>query len=324
MPANSKYNFLLWRIPGLPIQGWRLLDEPGDVQVVVSAFHGNPRTFHGVGPLEPTLFWKDISDAEISDIKAHSDSREAHINRVSEAVDAIRSQGLRKVVIARKEVLDLAIDAEKVFGQLAEKYPQAVVYALHLDGELWMGATPETLLTSDESHVYTMALAGTRKPDGPAFAEKEFDEQAAVTDSIRDILLGLGAGKVVCRGPEPITAGPVEHLITRIESDQPTFGEVSDWAKALHPTPAVCGMPKGEALKVIDELENFDRSLYAGYIGWMSSENSRFYVNLRCMQVSRSQVALFAGGGITALSNPESEWEETVNKLDTLKSVLRQ
>lgn len=241
---------------------------------------------------------------------------------VTKVINLIKGKELRKVVIARREVLEMEIDPELVFEELCEAYPDAIVYAFRSESEFWMGATPETLLTTDEHAIYTMALAGTRKPDGPEFTAKEVDEQAAVTESIRETLMILGAGKVVCRGPESIQAGPVEHLITKIESSKPTSGTALDWASTLHPTPAVCGMPRKDALEIIEEVEGFDRSLYAGYIGWVSDENSRFYVNLRCMQVGQKHVALYAGGGITAKSDPESEWDETVNKLQTLKAVI--
>ncbi|TNE29346.1 MAG: isochorismate synthase [Bacteroidetes bacterium] len=331
VPASKSEhsNILIWRIPGLPTQGWKLSEDVperlGDTKVHVSPFIGRATTFHAEGPLDAAELWPSIYAQNIHELAdVHSDSKEAHIERVRAAVKQIVQNHLRKVVIARREDLEMELDYASTFQKLVDAYPQAIVYALFIEGRLWMGATPETLLTSDEHAIYTMALAGTRKPDGPEFTEKEYDEQLAVTESINDTLLQLGSAKVDAKGPEIIAAGPVQHLITRITAGLPNEGTPVDWAHSLHPTPAVCGMPKRDALSIIDALENFNRELYAGYLGWTSEENSRFYVNLRCMQVGQKRVALYAGGGITALSDPEAEWEETVIKLNTLKSVITQ
>lgn len=309
----------------MPIQGWELSgsDSNSNPRIVVAPFKGEPKEYQASGPFDFESCKRWLDKNELSELDVHSSAdKNRHLRNVAQVVDEIKAKDLRKVVIARREVLEIDINPLTVFKQLCDSYPEAVVYAHHSKDSFWMGATPETLLTTDEHAVYTMALAGTRKPDGPEFSLKEVDEQAAVTESIRETLLNLGAGKVVCRGPEAIQAGPVEHLITRIESSKPSTGNPQDWAAALHPTPAVCGMPRGEASGIIDEVEGFNRSLYAGYFGWVSDENSRFYVNLRCMQVGQKRVALYAGGGITAKSDPESEWDETVNKLHTLKAVI--
>lgn len=313
----------------MPIQGWKLNSESAthssDTQIVIGPFQGTPTTYHAEGPLSVNSAWDEWKLLPHLELTTEVfDSKEGHIARVSSAIELIRSKSMRKVVISRREDLELSLDVPSTFNKLTEAYPNAIVYALNLNGAVWMGATPETLLTSDEHALYTMALAGTRRPDGPEFTEKEFDEQLAVTESIHDVLLRMGSTKIDARGPDTITAGPVQHLITRIEASLPLSGNSSTWAKELHPTPAVCGMPKTEALEIISQLENYHRELYAGYIGWLSDESSRYYVNLRCMQVGQKRVALYAGGGITAQSDPESEWDETVVKLTTLKNVITQ
>lgn len=333
MPASSDHiGLLIWRVPGLPVQGWKLSREENDrlseSKVVVAGFSGRPCVLQAEGPVSEEESFGVLDRMSVPEVEPHTnDAPEEHIGRVARTVDQIRKEGLRKVVIARREDVEIDLPVESTFRRLCETYPKAVVYILRLSDEsgdrFWMGATPETLLTTDEHAIYTMSLAGTRRPDGPSFTAKEYDEQLAVTERIEGTLLALGVSKVICKGPETTQAGPVEHLITRIESALPPSGDAFDWACALHPTPAVAGLPLDDALKIIRETENFDRDLYAGFIGWMSGGNSRFYVNLRCMQIGRNRVALYAGGGITAHSDPEAEWEETVHKLETLKSVIR-
>ena len=92
----------------------------------------------------------------------------------------------------------------------------------------------------------------------------------------------------------------------------------------LHPTPAVAGLPKGEALDFIVDREPLDRSFYGGYFGLKCNEKSRYYVNLRCMQLFNKSYALYAGGGITKDSEPAAEWQETEAKMDTMKNVIQQ
>ncbi len=326
MPASSEtFDYLIWRIPGLPLQGWKLNMEQtsSDIQVVVSSFNGETQTFNAQGPYNPETALNWLNKNGISELNLKSSSnREAYEQAVSVIVDQIQKEKLRKVVLSRREVIEVDLDLKSTLGKLMDTYPDALVYALRTRDELWVGATPETLIRTDEHAIYTMALAGTRSPNGPPFSEKEFDEQSAVTEYIREELLKLGAEKVICKGPAPVQAGPVEHLQTNIEASVPKVGDAISWAKAMHPTPAVSGYPRDRATEIIHDTENYNRELYAGFFGWISPESARFYVNLRCMRIGRGQVALYAGGGVTAQSDAAAEWIETENKLKTLKSVI--
>ena len=91
----------------------------------------------------------------------------------------------------------------------------------------------------------------------------------------------------------------------------------------LHPTSAVCGLPKEPALQFILENEGFDRSYYSGFLGPVNSATgTHLYVNLRCMELLEKEAILYAGAGITAESNPEKEWQETQHKMQTMRRVL--
>jgi isochorismate synthase len=91
----------------------------------------------------------------------------------------------------------------------------------------------------------------------------------------------------------------------------------------LHPTPAVCGLPKEQSKAFILENENYDRTFYTGFLGELNMENKTdLFVNLRCMEICESQANLFMGCGITKDSIPEKEWEESINKSFTMKRVL--
>jgi isochorismate synthase len=92
---------------------------------------------------------------------------------------------------------------------------------------------------------------------------------------------------------------------------------------SLHPTPAVSGLPQKEAIEVIEQVEQHERTLYAGVIGVLDEQSSALFVNLRCAQVFENEVCLYVGGGHTAASNSNAEWVETENKAKTLLNVLQ-
>ena len=119
-------------------------------------------------------------------------------------------------------------------------------------------------------------------------------------------------------------AGPVQHLATLVEGRLSTPAPSAlELAVALHPTPAVCGSPRGEALAVIDELEQLDRGRYAGPVGWVDGRgNGRWAVALRCAELDGRQARLLAGVGVVADSDPGAELEETQAKLQPLLSAL--
>ncbi|MFB1039347.1 MAG: chorismate-binding protein, partial [Polaribacter sp.] len=99
--------------------------------------------------------------------------------------------------------------------------------------------------------------------------------------------------------------------------------------RALHPTPAVCGLPRELARTFLFENENYDRSFYTGFLGELNLQDSKdtakssaLFVNLRCMRIQNNKAAIFVGGGITKDSDAANEWEETVFKAKTMKRML--
>ena len=117
--------------------------------------------------------------------------------------------------------------------------------------------------------------------------------------------------------------GDLEHLKNEISIEKTNGISWQLLAKKLHPTPAVCGVPFRFAQQYILDNENFDRKYYSGYLGPVNmAGETNLYVNLRCMQATKKSLLLYAGCGITALSNPENEWEETNAKLSLLQQLL--
>ncbi|MCM5663548.1 chorismate-binding protein [Galbibacter mesophilus] len=257
--------------------------------------------------------------------------KEIHIDLVCKAIEAIKESSLRKIVVSRKEIVETKdLDVLAVFKKLVASYPKAFCYLwFHPKVGLWMGATPETLLSIYGNRFKTMALAGTQRFLGSTevlWGEKEKEEQQMVTDSILQNIESFVKNKSVSE-VKSVKAGNLLHLKTDIE------GELMDnnlhgLIKSLHPTPAVCGLPKQDAEKFILENEGYDRDFYTGFLGELNiSKNNKpdteLFVNLRCMQyLAPSQLQLYVGGGITKDSVAALEWEETVNKTRTMLDVL--
>ena len=225
----------------------------------------------------------------------------------------------RTVTLARPAVSDM-----QLILRLAAKYSSAFISWVHLPGRgRWIGATPETLLDYDGKVLSTMALAGTRRAGSEEpWGEKEVEEQQIVADYIVRSLEKEGfIPEVGARSTR--VAGQVEHLCTPV-SVPGNFDRrrLSDILNILHPTPAVGGYPKALAMEWIHRVEQHDRRYYGGYLGPVSRKKIRLFVNLRCMEVNDTTLKLYVGGGLTALSRPESEWKETEAKAQTLLSVI--
>jgi isochorismate synthase len=228
-----------------------------------------------------------------------------------------------RIVAVPAEIPDLF----EVFLTLQESYPDAFVYLFNLPNiGCWMGASPEIFLTKKENHAKTVALAGTQKDKGlpldtVVWGEKEQKEQAIVAQYIENLLSKrkINFQKTT---PETVKAGRMLHLKTHFYFE--LSNKIYDFLKNLHPTPAVCGLPKMAAKNYILENEPHDRAYYCGFLGTMNIENeTNLFVNLRCMQVFKDKFALYVGGGITPDSISENEWNETVLKSQTLLSVLK-
>ena len=250
-----------------------------------------------------------------------------YCNLVRKAIDEIRNTEVEKIVLSRRIEFHTEKPVLEVFQNLLNAYPDAYCYLwYHPETGIWMGASPELLLKIEGMSVQTTSLAGTlpiMKDRDPAWTKKEQDEQAMVTRFITKVFEEHG-GEVQAEGPVSQKAGSVWHLSTRIQA---SFREAVPEVliEELHPTPAVCGLPRENALQFILEEEGYDRTYYTGYFGELNMSNSdisEFYVNLRCMKYRNGSVDVYVGGGITAESDPEKEWEETVYKSQTLLRTL--
>lgn len=246
---------------------------------------------------------------------------------VAKGIEGIHKNEFKKVVLSRKETVNLYhFDLITVFKKLLQLYPSSFVYCFyHPKVGVWLGATPELLLKANETIFETVSLAGTQIDSGSneiIWTNKEKEEQLYVTDYIVE-LLNIVASKVMVSKPYSIKAGSIWHIKTNISGEFNSDSTLQEIIRLLHPTPAVCGLPKDKAKSFILENENYDRTFYTGFLGELNIENkTKLFVNLRCMEVCEFQAHLFMGCGITKDSIPEKEWKESVNKSHTMKQVL--
>jgi isochorismate synthase len=252
---------------------------------------------------------------------------------VGEAVAALRRGDLGKVVLAREVVVeaDAPLDVAALLARLRTSYPGAMVFAV--DG--FVGASPELLVSRAGDIVRSHPMAGTvartgdpeadaRLAAGPLSSAKDRAEHQVTIDAVLDTVLPFCS--YVDSEPEPrvVALANVAHLASMVEgrlSSPPA--SVLSLVAALHPTPAVCGWPRAEALTLIDRLEGLDRGRYTGAVGWTDAVgNGRVAVAIRCAEVRGPQARLFAGNGIVADSDPEAELAETRAKLQAMLAAV--
>lgn len=263
-------------------------------------------------------------------------NKESFIQLVDQGIEAISLGILEKIVPARTKVLELpnGFDLGKTILKLIQSYPNSFVNFFHIPQVgTWMGASPEVLIETKGDFFYTMALAGTQAAQGDnplkaaAWTQKEIEEQALVCRYIVDCFKKIRLREYEEHGPKTILAGNLLHLRTDFKVNMkatgfPQLGSVM--LDLLHPTSAVCGMPRKAAHEFLQENESFDRSFFAGFFGPVNIESeTSIYVNLRTANFQENQVILFAGAGVTEDSDPEKEWEETEMKCEIIGKFIK-
>ncbi|OYR64763.1 isochorismate synthase [Halorubrum ezzemoulense] len=252
-------------------------------------------------------------------------SRDAWRESVGAAVDRIADGDLQKVVLAQALEADLAADFPRAatLERLAEKYPDCHRYWFEpAAGEsAFFGATPERLVSLRGRTVETDALAGTTgRGETPSEDEwlarellddeKNVHEHELVAETVRDQLEPFAAS--VSAGERRVRRlATVQHLHTPITAELDADRHVLELVEALHPTPAVGGLPPDRALTTIRETEPFDRGWYAAPVGWIDAAgNGAFAVAIRSAVGTRRRATLFAGVGVVSDSDPDREWDE--------------
>ncbi len=258
--------------------------------------------------------------------------RETYLDQVKAIKSSISTGAFQKAVLSRIKVIegDYMGIVPKLFQTMCRMHPNAFVYLFKSDEHFWIGASPEPLLRLRDGNMSTVSLAGTRP-----YAEKHMDidrwtvkealEQEYVTRYIHDVLWAFQVKDYRVSSPYVKKAGNLVHLRTDFSFG---FEKIADrlweFVDAMHPTPAVAGQPKEDAISFIKKLEPHDRDYYTGFLGPVTREMEiDLFVNLRCLKITPGYLSLYIGGGITLDSDPAGEWDETTWKAESLLKILR-
>lgn len=330
-----------------------LVDSDAPLAVGALPFHSAtsphvvlPRAVRWSGPSRPTRSSRPVGPAEVDVVPVPAPADYAR--GVATAVSRLRAGELEKVVLARALRLHTAgpVDVAPLLANLAGDNATGYTYAVDLPTggtgrRTLVGATPEMLLSRTGSTVVANPLAGSmpRHPDPEqdrrnaeelAASAKDREEHRVVIEAVVDALRPFCRTLTVPDAPSLVSTSAVWHLSTRITGELADQGISSlRLACALHPTPAVCGMPFERARDTIAELEPFDRGFYAGAIGWCDADgDGQWVVAIRCAEItepvpgSGSTITLYSGAGIMPASQPRLELAETSAKFRTLLRAM--
>lgn len=344
---ERRLTFAAFRAPHGPVELW-VQHQPETehmpwealaattARFLVMPFVGDPFGPLGIAP-DVRVTSEDSVDAEVVLTDCRGSSEPQH-NRPVVPVDAtsiftqsvdfakqrIAQGSLTKVVLSRAQQADLAPEQlPDLFAHALKSAPEALIALVSLpEHGTWLGASPERLILVAHDHVEVDSLAGTmpvRAFNGEvtAWGFKEREEQAMVTEGVVQAFRATGFNDVGTSGPKVVTAGPVAHLLTTVSAPVGDRSPAS-LVRELHPTPAVCGTPRDEAMSFIRSNEPVPRELYAGFWGpWRSVHDVQLFVNIRCLQHAEGTATIHSGAGITAASDAGKELRETEEKART-------
>lgn len=245
---------------------------------------------------------------------------------IEKSLILINKNILNKIVLSRKEeIVFNNFDFKNTIKKLIHtNFESFINIWYHPKYGLWLGSTPELLFKINNNKLLSVALAGTMEINNNNNAPltwnfKELEEHYIVVNYICNILKTY-TGKISLDNTKTLYTGLIKHLKTEINfsfiKEPPQYRDI---LFLLHPTPAICGMPKDIAYNFIINNEEYNRSFYTGYIGIINKNIAEFYVNLRCINILNKIIIIYAGCGITRYSNAKNEVLESEMKI---KSIL--
>lgn len=256
---------------------------------------------------------------------------------VTSALTSIEQHQFHKLVLAHTVdvVSQLPLQWAHSLHNLRQRHPDCYVFSTSSgQGQSFIGASPERLLSIHNHRLITDALAGSA-PRGNSMTEdasfanrllsspKERHEHQVVVDFITQRLVQFGLTPQFATSPSLLQLSNIQHLHTPIQAILPNSIHPLEILAELHPTPAVAGIPRDIACEQIQQYETFERSLYAAPLGWVDAQgNAEFIVGIRSALIDRYHARLYAGAGIVAGSDPERELAEVKLKLQTLMQAL--
>lgn len=298
----------------------------------LSALLPGPAHLRTAGALPPAR-WRVMAEPTLLAYRA---AVAAALDAMARGEEDAGGEGLRKIVLSRSLRLaaDRPIDAGALLQALARD-ESVTTFCVPLagtqEGGVFVGATPELLLSKSGGMVLSHPLAGSARrhadpsadraaAEALAVSEKDGREHRAVVEAILDQLSPHCVELGTPEGTQITSTATMWHLGTRIVGMLRDAAMSSlELAALLHPTPAVCGAPRAVAARAIPGLEGYDRGFYAGAVGWCDEAgDGAWHVAIRCARIAGGEARLYAGAGIVPGSDPVAEGEETSAKFAAL------
>lgn len=255
---------------------------------------------------------------------------------VDTVVQDLKNGPLKKVVLARelRLIFDQDIPCETVLSTLLKEQHNSYTFAFESNGDCFIGASPERLIKKQGDNVFSTCLAGsiprgkTTEDDqilGEQLLEdrKNRTEHQYVVDMIKEALEESCEDVILPDKPQLMKLKNIQHLYTPVIGKCKKGASLLLLVERLHPTPALGGLPKKEAVEKIRQVEELDRGFYAAPLGWIDYKgNGEFAVSIRSGLIQGKEASLFAGCGIVADSDAESEFMETSLKFRPMLTAL--
>lgn len=255
---------------------------------------------------------------------------------VEKLVEDLKEGTLKKVVLARelRLIFNQLIKVEQVLHHLLNEQKESFVFAFESNGDCFIGASPERLIKKDGENLFSTCLAGsiargTSKNEDQQLGElllsdqKNLNEHQFVVEMIKTAMEEFCDEIIIPKEPKLMKMRYIQHLYTPVSGISKMDTSLLKVVEHLHPTPALGGMPKNEAIEKIREVEELDRGFYAAPIGWLDRNGSgEFAVAIRSGLIQGNEASLFAGCGIVENSDAESEFLETRIKFRPMLNAL--
>lgn len=263
--------------------------------------------------------------------------RKKWMQMVTAGLERINDDSVQKIVLARKTEMQLSHEPsfERIIESLKNEYPGCSIFLFRQKESTFFGASPETLGNFKGEIVHFDALAGSAPRGKDETEDKEFEknllasskdvvEHNFVVDYIKDSLSGVSGGVEINNRLSIRKLSNIQHIHTDISAKLGENTSMFNILDQIYPTPAICGLPKSNALQAIKKLEIFDRGMYSGIIGMFNFENEgNFIVALRSALCRGTKLYAYAGSGIVNDSDPVSEFSETELKLKPVMTLFK-
>lgn len=262
--------------------------------------------------------------------------KEEYLQSIHKVTDCIKAGDAEKVVIARSLSLQFEeqVASPQILSHVIHEQPESYLFGLEHEEMLFFGASPERLVKVEEGQAFSSCVAGSIRRGQTADEDKELGqallndeknrgEHHYVVEMITETFKKNCSNVKVPKQPKLLKIRDIQHLYTPVEGVLNDGATILQLVKYLHPTPALGGVPRKEAMEMIRTFEPMNRGLYAAPVGWVDADgNGEFAVAIRSAALLGDRAFLYAGGGIVGDSTPQSEYEETLVKFRPMLRAL--